>query len=75
MVIHLRLLVLITHPCSDPTRRFQPKDDGLRQDRHPDRLRGGHQNWSPESRGARGSRGGRGGRGVRDDRHSRTGRT
>ncbi|KAI9887523.1 MAG: hypothetical protein M1823_000614 [Watsoniomyces obsoletus] len=60
---------------ADPARRFQPKDDGLRQDRHPERVRGGHQNWSAESRGARGSRGGRGGRGVRDDRHSRTGRT
>ncbi|KAB2576841.1 Hyaluronan/mRNA-binding protein [Lasiodiplodia theobromae] len=41
--------------------RGKPTDDGLRQDRHPNRLRG-------EQRGGRGGKGPR-----RDDRHSRTG--
>ncbi|EOD49177.1 Hyaluronan/mRNA-binding protein [Neofusicoccum parvum] len=42
--------------------RGKPTDDGLRQDRHSNRLRGGE----------RGGRGGRGGP-RRDDRHGRTG--
>jgi hypothetical protein len=66
---------LPARPYGNTADRFKPKDDGLREDRHPDRIKGGHQNWSPENRGGHGSRGGRGGRGVRDDRHSRMGRT
>ena len=46
-------------------------DDGLRQDRHPNRLEGGRDRGSYEGRGGRGGRAGRGGRGVRDDRHNR----
>ncbi|KAF2091810.1 hypothetical protein K490DRAFT_52994 [Saccharata proteae CBS 121410] len=57
--------------------RSKPTDDGLRQDRHPDRLRDPNEHRDIGNRG-RGSRGGRGfgGRGTRtgrDDRHSRTG--
>jgi len=49
--------------------RGKPTDDGLREDRHPDRIGGGR---GYEGRGDRGSRGGRGGgRGNRSDRHSR----
>ncbi|KAJ9668279.1 hypothetical protein H2201_001709 [Coniosporium apollinis] len=57
--------------------RSKPPDDGLRQDRHPDRLRGPdeHRDIGNRGRGSRGGRGygGRGTRTGRDDRHSRTG--
>ncbi|KAK4985256.1 hypothetical protein LTR66_008235, partial [Elasticomyces elasticus] len=57
--------------------RNRPVDDGLRQDRHPDRLRQPNEHRDAGSRG-RGSRGGRGfsGRGTRtarDDRHDHSG--
>jgi plasminogen activator inhibitor 1 RNA-binding protein len=55
--------------------RGKNTDDGLRYDRHPDRLGGGRTQGKYDGRGARGGRGGRGGRGNRDDRHSRTGLT
>ncbi|KAF2765826.1 hypothetical protein EJ03DRAFT_330662 [Teratosphaeria nubilosa] len=61
--------------------RAERRDDGLRQDRHPDRTRDprDHRDIGGRGRGGRG-RGGRGfeGRGTRtarDDRHSHTGRT
>ncbi|KAK5019598.1 hypothetical protein BJ546DRAFT_367976 [Cryomyces antarcticus] len=57
--------------------RSKPADDGLRQDRHPDRLREPreHRDIGGRGRGSRGGRGfgGRGTRTGRDDRHSRTG--
>jgi len=50
--------------------RSKPTDDGLRQDRHPNHLRGD----GSRGRGrGRGGFGGRGGRGGHDDRHSKTG--
>ncbi len=51
--------------------RDKPTDDGLRQDRHANRLEGGRDRGSYDGRGSRGSRAGRGGRGNRDDRHTR----
>lgn len=53
--------------------RSKPTDDGLRQDRHRDRIEGGRGQGNHEGRGGRGGRGGgsRGGRGARDDRHTR----
>jgi len=52
--------------------RGKPTDDGLRQDRHSDRIGGGRIQGTYDGRGGRGGHGGRGGRGGRDDRHSRT---
>jgi len=54
--------------------RGKPVDDGLRQDRHSDRLGGGRvqRGGAYDGRGGRGGAGGRGGRGGRDDRHSRS---
>ncbi len=46
-------------------------DDGLRQDRHRDRIEGGRIQNNYDGRGGRGGRAGRGGRGNRDDRHTR----
>ena len=51
--------------------RDKPTDDGLRQDRHVNRIEGGRDRASYEGRGSRGSRASRGGRGGRDDRHTR----
>lgn len=53
--------------------RGKPTDDGLRQDRHRDRIEGGRNQGNHDGRGGRGGRGGgsRGGRGARDDRHTR----
>ncbi|SLM41039.1 telomere and ribosome associated protein stm1 [Lasallia pustulata] len=54
--------------------RGKPTDDGLREDRHADRIRGGRIQGNYDGRGGRGGgRGGRGGRGGGrgDDRHSR----
>ncbi|KAI9656614.1 MAG: hypothetical protein M1821_004821 [Bathelium mastoideum] len=55
--------------------RSRPADDGLRQDRHPDRLRepNAHRDIDGRPRGSRGGRGygGRGTRTARDDRHTR----
>ncbi|KAI9702225.1 MAG: hypothetical protein M1820_006308 [Bogoriella megaspora] len=55
--------------------RSRAPDDGLRQDRHPDRLRepGAHRDIDGRPRGSRGGRGfaGRGTRTARDDRHTR----
>lgn len=57
--------------------RSKPTDDGVRQDRHPNRLRepGEHRDIGNRGRGSRGGRGfgGRGTRTGRDDRHDRTG--
>ncbi|KAI9703689.1 MAG: hypothetical protein M1836_007459 [Candelina mexicana] len=52
------------------TNRGKPADDGLRHDRHSDRLGGGRIQGAYDGRGGRGGAGGRGGRGNRDDRHS-----
>ena len=46
-------------------------DDGVRQDRHSNRIEGGRIQGNYDGRGGRGVRGGRGGRGNRDDRHNR----
>jgi len=51
--------------------RGKPMDDGLRQDRHRDRIEGGRIQNNYDGRGGRGGRAGRGGRGNRDDRHTR----
>lgn len=51
--------------------RDKPTDDGLRQDRHANRIEGGRDRGSYDGRGGRGGRAGRGGRGNRDDRHTR----
>ena len=51
--------------------RDKPIEDGLRQDRHANRIEGGRDRASYEGRGSRGGRAGRGGRSGRDDRHSR----
>ncbi|KAL9135840.1 MAG: hypothetical protein Q9175_002960 [Cornicularia normoerica] len=51
--------------------RDKPINDGLRQDRHPNRIEGGRDRDSYDGRGGRGGRAGRGGRGNRDDRHTR----
>lgn len=51
--------------------RDKPTDDGLRQDRHANRIEGGRDRGSYEGRGGRAGRAGRGGRGNRDDRHTR----
>ncbi|THV98235.1 hypothetical protein D6D17_01308 [Aureobasidium pullulans] len=52
--------------------RSKPTDDGVRQDRHPNRTRDA--NDSGRGRGPRGGRGGaRGPRTGRDDKHDRTG--
>ena len=51
--------------------RDKPTEDGLRQDRHANRIEGGRDRASYEGRGGRGGRGSRGGRGGRDDRHTR----
>ncbi|KAL9063005.1 MAG: hypothetical protein Q9157_008481, partial [Trypethelium eluteriae] len=55
--------------------RERAPDDGLRQDRHPDRLRdpNTHRDIDGRPRGSRGGRGfgGRGTRTARDDRHTR----
>ena len=52
--------------------RGKPTDDGLREDRHSDRIGGGLNHGDYDGSGGRGGRGGfRGGRGVRGDRHSR----
>ena len=51
--------------------RVKPTEDGLRQDRHANRLEGGRDRGSYDGRGGRGGRAGRGGRGNRDDRHTR----
>ncbi|GAB7345012.1 hypothetical protein MBLNU457_3433t2 [Dothideomycetes sp. NU457] len=61
--------------------RSREPDDGLRQDRHPDRTRAPNEHRDVGGRGGRSSRGGggygargmRGTRTARDDRHSRTG--
>ncbi|KAI4724409.1 hypothetical protein E4T49_07869 [Aureobasidium sp. EXF-10728] len=57
--------------------RAKPTDDGLRQDRHPNRTRDVNEHRDTNNRG-RGSRGGRGNgvrgtRTARDDKHDRTG--
>ncbi|KAI9837434.1 MAG: hypothetical protein M1837_002956 [Sclerophora amabilis] len=52
--------------------RGKPIDDGLRQDRHSDRLGGGRGQGSYDGPRGRGGRGRRGGAARRDDRHSRT---
>ena len=51
--------------------RDKPTDDGLRQDRHANRVEGGRDRGNYDGRGGRGARAGRGGRGNRDDRHTR----
>ena len=51
--------------------RDKPTDDGLRQDRHANRIEGGRDRGNYDGRGGRGARAGRGGRGNRDDRHTR----
>lgn len=51
--------------------REKPTDDGLRQDRHANRIEGARDRGSYDGRGGRGGRAGRGGRGNRDDRHTR----
>ena len=51
--------------------RDKPTEDGLRQDRHPNRIEGGRDRAGYEGRGGRGGRASRGGRGSRDDRHNR----
>ena len=51
--------------------RDKPTDDGLRQDRHSNRIEGGRDRGSYDGRGGRGGRAARGGRGNRDDRHTR----
>ncbi|KAH0174731.1 hypothetical protein KCU67_g612, partial [Aureobasidium melanogenum] len=56
--------------------RAKPTDDGVRQDRHPNRTRdvNEHRDIGGRGRGPRGGRGGvRGTRTARDDKHDRTG--
>lgn len=70
-------LILTMHPAfrdreaGSMNNRVKPIDDGLHQDRHPNRIDGGRDRGSYDGRGGRGGRAGRGGRGNRDDRHTR----
>ena len=71
--------ILTMHPAfrdrevGSMSNRDKPTEDGLRQDRHANRIEGGRDRASYEGRGGRGGRAGsgRGGRGGRDDRHTR----
>ena len=77
MAVAILHLVLTSSPAlrdreaGSTNNRDKPTDDGLRQDRHANRIEGGRDRGSYDGRGGRGGRAGRGGRGNRDDRHTR----